>query len=146
MPTNELIFDLHALIARLDRAADQILRTELGLSYRRFLPLFMVRELSATTQRALAERLEVSEPSVSRMTTVLGQAGLLVVEQDPEGGNRRRLRLTPKGDELVDAAQALLASRFEQVLARSGVPAVAYARHTKALLSSLDAPSVRSAA
>ena len=146
MPASQLIFDLHALIARLDRAADQILSTELGLSYRRFMPLFMVRELSATTQRALAERLEVSEPSVSRMTTVLSEAGLLVVEQDPDGGNRRRLRLTPKGDELVDTAQALLARRFEDVLQRSGIPAAAYARHTKALLGSIDARVAQSAA
>jgi DNA-binding MarR family transcriptional regulator len=146
VPAGELVFNLHALIARLDRAADHILSTELGLSYRRFMPLFMVRELGATTQRALAERLEVSEPSVSRMTTVLSEAGLLVVEQDPDGGNRRRLRLTPEGDELVDTAQALLARRFEDVLERSGIPALAYARHTKALLSSIDARVAQPAA
>jgi DNA-binding MarR family transcriptional regulator len=133
-----LAFDLHALVARLDRSADRILRSELGVSYRRFLPLFMVRELGAGTQRALAERLDISEPSVSRMTAVLHQAGLLVVEQDPDGGNRRRLRLTPQGDQLVDRAQALLSRRFAELTDQSGIPATAYARHTRALLDTLE--------
>ena len=92
---DDLSFDLHALVVRLDRSADRILRSELGVSYRRFLALFMVRDLGAATQRALADRLEVSEPSVSRMTSVLQDAGLLVAETDPSGGNRHRLRLTP---------------------------------------------------
>ena len=137
MNASELIFDLHALVGRLDRAADQILRTELGVSYRRFMPLFMVRELRATTQRALAERLDVSEPSVSRMTAVLREAGLLVVEPDPEGGNRHRLRLTPAGDQLVETAKRLLAGRFEELVERSGIPAAAYGRHTRTLLEGL---------
>jgi DNA-binding MarR family transcriptional regulator len=134
---SDLTFDLHALVARLDRAADRILRDELGVSYRRFLPLFMVRELGAGTQRALAERLDVSEPSVSRMTSVLQEAGLLAVEQDPNGGNRRRLLLTAEGDQLVDRAQEALGRRFADVVDRSGIPAGAYARHTRSLLDTL---------
>jgi DNA-binding MarR family transcriptional regulator len=140
-----LNFDLHALVIRLDRAADAILRRELGVSYRRFMPLFAIRDLGASTQRALAERLDVSEPAVSRMTAVLHDAGLLVAEADPSGGNRRSLRLTPAGDELVDAAQALLSERFTDLVARSGIPAAAYSRHTKALLRALDDAGGRAA-
>jgi DNA-binding MarR family transcriptional regulator len=80
----DLSRSLHALTARLDRAADTILRAEAGLSYSRFLALFMVRSLGADTQRALAERLGVSEPSVSRMTRVLAEQGLLRVVADTE--------------------------------------------------------------
>src|SRR4051794_23106563 len=69
--------DRHSLVAKLDRSADRILRTEIGVSYRRFLLLSMVRDLGGTTQRALADRLNVSEPSVSRMTSVLREAGML---------------------------------------------------------------------
>ena len=133
-----LSFDLHALVARLDRSADRVLRSELDISYRRFLALFMIRELGATSQRALADRLDVSEPAISRMTTVLSQAGLLVVEADPAGGNRRRLRLTDAGDRLVDASSSLLAARFQMLLETSGIPAAAYARHTRRLLATLD--------
>jgi DNA-binding MarR family transcriptional regulator len=135
--TGDLSYDLHALVARLDRSADRILRDELGISYRRFLALFMVRDLGDATQRALAERLEVTEPSISRMTTVLSDAGLLVAEPDPAGGNRRRLRLTAAGEQLVTACRALLAARFETLIELSGVPAAAYARHTRRLLEVL---------
>jgi len=97
-----LSFDLHVLTARLDRAADRILRAEVGVSYSRFLTLFMVTAVDATSQRALAECLGVTEPSVSRMTRVLSGAGLLRVEADSRGGNRRALPLTPEGQDLVE--------------------------------------------
>jgi DNA-binding MarR family transcriptional regulator len=134
---NDLSFDLHALVARLDRSADRILRAELNVSYRRFLALFMIKELEATSQRALAERLDVSEPAVSRMTAVLADAGLLQVEPDPAGGNRRRLRLSTAGDRLVEASRGVLAQRFDTLLEMSGIPAAEYARHTRALLETL---------
>jgi DNA-binding MarR family transcriptional regulator len=132
-----LSFDLHALVARLDRSADRILRAELGVSYRRFLALFMIRELGVSTQRELAERLEVSEPAISRMTTVLADGGLLIVESTPGGGNRRQLRLTSAGDKLVGASRELLGRRFKTLVEQSGIPAAAYARHTRRLLDAL---------
>ena len=42
---SDLTFDLHALVARLDALWTAYCEAELGISYRRFLPLFMVREL-----------------------------------------------------------------------------------------------------
>ena len=50
-----LSYDLHVLTTRLDRAADRILRAELGVPYRRYLALLMVGDLGAATQRALAD-------------------------------------------------------------------------------------------
>lgn len=135
---DELSFDLHALTAKLDRSADRILRAERGVSYRRFIALFMVRDLEATTQRALAEKLNVSEPSISRMTTVLADAGLLVVKPDPGGGNRRQLRLTRRGDRLVDDCRDLLVDRFRILVDTSGIDATRYARQTKRLLAELE--------
>jgi DNA-binding MarR family transcriptional regulator len=82
----DLSRSLHTLTARLDRAADQILRAEAGLSYSRFLTLFMIGSAGADTQRALAERLGVTEPSVSRMTHALEEAGLVKAIADPAGG------------------------------------------------------------
>ncbi len=134
-----LSYDLHALTARLDRAADRILRAEYDVSYRRFLVLFMVGELGPVTQRALAEHLGVTEPSVSRMTGVLTQAGLLDAGADPAGGNRRCLSLTPAGKDMVKQCGALLERRFAALMQRSGVPGADYARHTSALLATLDA-------
>jgi DNA-binding MarR family transcriptional regulator len=130
---------LHALTAHLDRAADAILRAEADLSYARFLALYMVGSLGADTQRALAGRLGVSEPSVSRMTRVLADAGLLEVAADPAGGNRRRLRLTTAGEHIVKRWGSALEDRLAELVDAAGVPYETYARHTHALLARLDA-------
>lgn len=128
-----------ALTARLDRAADRILQAEHDLSYRRFLALVTVSEMGSATQRGLAERLGVSEPSVSRMTGVLVEAGLLDAPTDPGGGNRRQVSLTPTGIKLVQQCRELLEDRFANLVARSGVAYEEYARDTRRLLQALSA-------
>ena len=135
---NSLSFDLHVLTARLDRAADRILTGAFGLSYRRFLALLLVGELQAPTQRVLAENLGVTEPSVSRMTGVLVKDGLLDVASNPSGGNRRQLRLTAQGRQMVDQCRQLLEREFGHLVDSVGVPYADYARHTRLLLSALD--------
>lgn len=137
--SEDLSYQLHVLTARMDRAADRILRVEQQVSYRRFLALLLVGKLEVTTQRALAEALGVSEPSVSRMTSVLSEAGLLDATTDPAGGNRRQLTLTPAGEELVERCRAVLEHRFADLVQRSGVPYRDYAEHTGALIRALDA-------
>lgn len=133
-----LSFDLHRLTARMDRAADRILGEAMRLSYRRFLALLLVQELGSPTQRALADALEVSEPSVSRMTAVLVGEGYLDVGVPAEGGNRRQLTLTPAGKQAVTSAGDLLEARFAELVTRSHVPYAAYSRYTRALLDTLD--------
>ena len=137
MTEPSLTFDLHALTARLDRAADRLLRANLGLPYRRFLALVLVGE-GAPTQRALAERLGVTEPSTSRMVGVLAEAGLLDVSPDPAGGNRRLLSLTPAGKEQVEACASLLEGSFAGLVANSGVDYERYTEDTRRLIRSLD--------
>ncbi len=134
-----LSFDLHALTARLDRAADRILQAEHDVSYRRFLTLMTVGELGAATQRTLADRLGISEPSVSRMTGVLVEAGLLDAPTDPAGGNRRQVTLTVAGQHLVEQCRELLEHRFADLVARSGVSYADYARDTRLLMQALSA-------
>jgi DNA-binding MarR family transcriptional regulator len=136
VPERSLAFDLHALTARLDRAADRLLRTHLGLPYRRFLALVLVGE-DSPSQRALAERLGVTEPSTSRMVGVLSEAGLLQVTPDPAGGNRRRLALTTAGKETVEACAALLEGRLASLVEHSGVAYERYAEDTRRLLHAL---------
>ncbi len=131
-------FALHVLTARLDRMGDRLLRAEHDISYPRFLALVFVDELGAATQRALADQLGVTEPSVSRMTAVLAADGLLNVESDPAGGNRRRLSLTDKGRHLVTSVRRDFEDRLADLVERSGVPYAQYAEHTHGLLSTLD--------
>lgn len=135
---DELSFDLHRLTRRLDRVADRILRSEYDLSYRRFLALYLVRQLSGPTQRELAESLDVTEPSVSRMVGVLVEAGYLDAGADAVKGNRRRLGLTPAGKELVEQCHDLLEQHFAQLVEHSGVSYNDYSRNTLLLLATLD--------
>jgi DNA-binding MarR family transcriptional regulator len=133
-----LSYELHKLTARLDRAADGLLRSHTGLSYSRFLALFAVGE-GASSQRELAGWLGQSEPSASRMVGVLAEQGLLSATMVAGEGNRRRLQLTESGSDLVDRCGRVLEDRFEELVKRSGVPYAVYQRHTRRLLDQLDA-------
>jgi DNA-binding MarR family transcriptional regulator len=130
--------DLHVLTARLDRAADRILRAEHNISYSRFLTLTLVGTLGFSTQRALAECLGVTEPSVSRMTGVLAADGLLDVRPDPAGGHRRRLSLNEEGVQLVASVQTGFEERLAALAAHSGVPYDQYAEQTSRLLETFE--------
>jgi DNA-binding MarR family transcriptional regulator len=134
----DLSRSLHKLTVRLDRAADAILRAEAGVSYARFLALYLVGSEGADTQRALAERLGVSEPSVSRMVRVLADSGWLQTLPAPAGGNRNWLRLTATGEQLVKRWGAELEERVAALLETAGVPYRTYRTHTKRVLAALD--------
>jgi DNA-binding MarR family transcriptional regulator len=136
----DLSRSLHKLTARLDRAADAFLRAEAGVSYARFLALYLVGSEGADTQRALADRLGVTEPSVSRMVRVLAEAGLLESMPDPLGGNRNRLRLTANGEQLVARWGRDLEERLARLLKTAGVPYRTYLTHTTRLLGALETP------
>jgi DNA-binding MarR family transcriptional regulator len=136
-----LSFRLHVLVARLDRAADRILRAEHDVSYHRFLALTLVGELGVATQRELAESLGVTEPSVSRMTAVLAADELLDAGPDPAGGRRKRLALTARGRRLVDDGQRTLEERFAALVTASGVSPDRLHGDVDALLAALGDPA-----
>jgi DNA-binding MarR family transcriptional regulator len=139
-----LSYQLHKLTARLDRAADELLDREQGISYARFLALFAVSETNGS-QRDVARWLGQAEPSTSRMVSVLAGEGLLEVTRLEGAGNRRWLQLTDNGEQLVERCCRLLEGRFEEMVRRSGVPYDLYQRHTRRLLQQLDADQRRDA-
>lgn len=128
---------LHALAARADRAADRLLSAEYGISYRRFLALYAVSAAGISTQRAVAERLGVTEPSVSRMVHTLIGEGLLAVDGDSAGGNRRSLQLTAAGAQVAAECGQLLESRFADLVETAGVSYGDYRHNTVRLLEAL---------
>jgi DNA-binding MarR family transcriptional regulator len=133
----DLSRSLHALTARMDRAADRILRTEQDVSYRRFLLLYAVGELDGTTQRELAEWIGLTEPSVSRMTRALVAEGLLDPGSAPLRGNRRCVRLTAAGERLVARCGEMLEDRFLALVESAGVSYEDYGASTRRLLTTL---------
>ncbi|MGI5246679.1 MarR family winged helix-turn-helix transcriptional regulator [Dactylosporangium sp. CA-139066] len=142
--SKNLGLELHTLVSRLERAGDQILRAQHGLSYRRFMVLVIVGELGASTQRALAEGLAVTEPSVSRMVAALADTGLLTVAPDPAGGNRRQIALSDAGKVPVDRAVTELIERLIELVEASGVPFDTYLTQTRRLNAALGDASIRS--
>ena len=115
-----------------------MLRAEAGLSYSRFLALYLVGAWGAETQRALADLLGVTEPSVSRMIRVLQRSGLLEAASEPGSGNRNRLRLTEAGERCVARWGGQLEARLADLVEASGVPYATYADYTKRLLAALE--------
>jgi DNA-binding MarR family transcriptional regulator len=119
--TQQPAYALHALVAVLDRAADQILRERLGITYSRHLTLLTLQRLGSATQRELAAELGVSEPSVSRSVPLLTDEGFLTVTSVAGGGNRRQVELTSAGEKLVDEAADILEDAFAQLMETTGV-------------------------
>jgi DNA-binding MarR family transcriptional regulator len=134
-----LSFQLHVLTSRLDRAADRILRAELSLSYSRFLALFAIDTLGASTQRDLAATLGITEASVSRMTSLLVEEKRIVATRHGTGGNRNQLALTRAGKQLVRRCRELLEKRLVEMVAATGVPYERYLNHTLRLVAALEA-------
>jgi len=114
-------YALHALVAVLDRAADDILQERFGITFNRYLTLLTLQRLGRVTQRELAAELGVSEPSVSRSVPVLAGEGLLTVTSVPGGGNRRRIELTAVGEKLVDDAADVLEGSFAELMSAVGM-------------------------
>jgi DNA-binding MarR family transcriptional regulator len=120
--TREPAYALHAVVALLDRSADQILPS-LGLTYSRYLTLLTIERLGEATQRAIAEAVGVTEPAVSRTIRSLQDDGLVAAKVIPGTGNRRAVTLTKAGQRLVDLAADQLESAFGGLLRAAGLTA-----------------------
>ena len=120
---HEPAYALHALVAVADRAADQILKERLGITFSRYLTLLTLQRLGSATQRELAAELGVSEPSISRSVPLLTDEGFLTVTSVAGGGNRRRVELTAVGEKLVDEAADILEDSFAQLMTAASVKA-----------------------
>ena len=129
---------LHALVARLDVAADEMLRREHDISYARFLVLLAVERLGTPTQRELAAEQQVSDPAMSRTVAALAADGLLDVRTVPGNGHRRALGLTARGRGLVGAGSDLLESAFAGLAEVAGVPVDVLSRPVQAMIGAFD--------
>jgi DNA-binding MarR family transcriptional regulator len=129
---------LHVLVARLDRAADRILREHLGLGYARHLLMLTLQRLGSATQRELAAELGLSEPSVSRSIPQLAAEGWVTVTTVAGGGNRRQVQLTMAGERLVDEAAELLEGSFSRLLDAAGLRPSDVLGVTDPLLAALE--------
>src|SRR6266704_237593 len=130
---------LHKLVFALDRAADQLLQTHLGISYKRALFLIVLQQCGTVTQHALAVALGYSDPAVSMMLVELAKDGYVQTTKSPEHGRKRLVTITPKGNEAVAKGRQLLDSHFDQLMVIASIDAQHYRELTERLHQALIA-------
>ncbi|WP_435199111.1 MarR family winged helix-turn-helix transcriptional regulator [Janibacter sp. GS2] len=132
-----LAHDLHVLVRALDRAAEGRL-APFGITYPRYLALVIVDDHPGLTQRELATALGQSEATASRTTAGLVREGHLEAERTPGAGNRRGLRLTAAGGDLVARAGDALGTSFDEVVRDIGRDPQAWATDVRRLSTILE--------
>jgi DNA-binding MarR family transcriptional regulator len=107
----------------LDRAADHLLQTQVGISYKRALFLIVLHHSGTVTQHQLAVALGYSDPAVSTMLVELAKDGYVRTTKSDTHGRKHFVTITPKGSEVVAQARQVLDAHFDQLLAIAGVDA-----------------------
>jgi DNA-binding MarR family transcriptional regulator len=134
---NSPAYRVHRLVFELDRAADTLLRTHLGISYKRALFLFVLQYHGTITQHELAVALGYSDPAVSAMLLQLAKDGYLRTTPSPEHGRKRLVTITPHGSALVAQGRDLLDARFDQLMVTAGVDVQHYSELTERIYHAL---------
>jgi DNA-binding MarR family transcriptional regulator len=120
-PDSSPSYLLGRFMFELDRAADHLLQTQVGISYKRALFLLVLQHTGTITQHELAVALGYSDPAVSMMLVELAKDGYVQTSRSPEHGRKRFVTITPKGSEVVAHGRQLLDAHFDQLLALAGV-------------------------
>jgi DNA-binding MarR family transcriptional regulator len=118
-----LSYLLGKLMFDLDRAADQLLRTQVGVSYKRFLFLTVLRQCGMVSQHELAVALGYSDPAVSTMLVELAKDGYVQTTKSKTHGRKRLVTITPKGSEVVAQGRQLLDAHFDQLMVIADIDA-----------------------
>jgi DNA-binding MarR family transcriptional regulator len=118
-----LSYLLGKLMFDLDRAADQLLRTQVGVSYKRFLFLTVLRQCGTVSQHELAVALGYSDPAVSTMLVELAKDGYVQTTKSKTHGRKRLVTITPKGSEVVAQGRQLLDAHFDQLMVIADIDA-----------------------
>jgi len=138
---NELAVQLHQLVWRMDRKADQVLRRDydLPLSWGRL--LITLAKTGPLTQHDLALRLSHSDPAISRQLERMSESGLLTVTVHPSHRRKRLVDLTSLGREMVIQASSTLDELLQSDMIRAGIDIQRFADCVAALAEELAAPS-----
>jgi len=114
---------LGRFVFALDRAADHLLQTQVGISYKRALFLTVLQHCGTVTQHELAVALGYSDPAVSTMLVGLARDGYIQTTESKTHGRKRLVTITATGSEVVAQARQRLDAHFDQLLVIAGVDA-----------------------
>ncbi len=121
----------------LDRTADKLLQTRVGISYKRALFLIVLQHSGTVTQHELAVALGYSDPAVSAMLAELVKDGYIQITPSATHGRKRLVTITPKGTKVVAQGRHMLDEHFDQLLVRAGVDGQQYRALTERLYQAL---------
>lgn len=102
--SERLTFTLHELVAEIDAAADQTLRSRYGVSFGVFEFLAVLDDVQPADMTTLAHCLGVTKAAISKRVPALVEQGWIRARQTPGGGRSIHLSLTERGTELVRTA------------------------------------------
>ena len=132
-----LAYLLGKLMFDIDRAADHLLQTHVGISYRRFLFLTVLQHCGTVTQHELAVALGYSDPAVSTMLVELARDSYIQTTKSPDHGRKRLVAITPQGNEVVAQGRKLLDAHFDQLMVIADIDAQHYRDLTERLHQAL---------
>ncbi|WUH91587.1 MarR family transcriptional regulator [Streptomyces sp. NBC_00433] len=118
--------DLAAMIVPLGRAltaAELPVLREHGLTMWAYSVLLRLDDRPLRSQAALADAIGADKTRIIEVLSDLGDRGLISRTPDPADRRVRLLALTPRGQQVRDAAQAAIQHREERLLARHLTPA-----------------------
>jgi len=121
----------------LDRGADKLLQTQVGISYKRALFLIVLQHSGTVTQHELAVALGYSDPAVSVMLAELVKDGYIQIAPSATHGRKRLVSITPKGTDVVAKGRHMLDEHFDQLLVMAGVDGQQYRALTERLYQAL---------
>lgn len=128
---------LGKFVTLLESEAEELLRAQLGISYRRMLFLFVLQHQESITQHRLAQFLGYSDPAVSTMLRELVKDGYVTTIPDPDHGRKHLVRITPHGLELARKGRHLLDAHFDELVQLAGVDDQQLQQMTRRLLAAL---------
>ncbi len=137
-PTLRLMRDAVRLARLVDRLIDRPVRRHMGLSSN---DMYVLRSVLLGIDRpnAIAERVNMAPPSVSRSIDRLVGRGLLERAQAPNDGRAVVLRLTPTGSSTIERCLDLTEAGFDEAYPTLDPALVATTgAHMSALLEALE--------
>ncbi len=118
--TDTELYLLHEIVIRLDRLARGRILAPLGIVYPEFLVLMAARELEAPTQEAVGAHVDFSKSVVSQRVSALLKKGLLTQTRNPDNRRQVFLRLTARGNKILDSAYSAMTAGAEELFQLAG--------------------------
>jgi DNA-binding MarR family transcriptional regulator len=108
-----ILLQLKATVTNIDKAVQKISNEHLGLTVNQLLFLDCIAHDSQTCERDIAQLIGVSKAAVSQIGSDLLRKKLIVTSENQLNRRKKILKLTPKGQDTLEAVRPELLSLAE---------------------------------